>query len=127
MNKKHYIEARNRGIQGEKYAQNYLFAQGYHVLMTNFHSKFGEIDIIAQKNNILIFFEVKTRSVNYTFGLPEESFTKTKFFRIKKTIYKFFEKFPKNTIQKWRIDLIAVTLNSFDEVKNIVHYKNVFE
>jgi putative endonuclease len=50
------------GQQGELLAQQYLLANGYVILHTNWRYRKYEIDIVAQKNNTLIFVEVKTRS-----------------------------------------------------------------
>jgi len=125
MIKKSQQKARNRGRLGEKEAGIYLLKHGYSVIFTNFHSKFGEIDIIAEKNQTLIFTEVKTRTDNFKFGLPEEAMNRVKLLKIKRTIYEFFIKYPNYKYKKWRIDLVTVVLNSFEETGRIVHYKNV--
>lgn len=56
------------GIFGENLIEKYLINQNYTIIARNFiyHKKFGEIDIIAQKENILAFIEVKTRNNNFT-------------------------------------------------------------
>ena len=46
------------GKEAEEKASLYLQKEGYTILERNFHSKFGEIDIIASKENQLHFFEV---------------------------------------------------------------------
>jgi putative endonuclease len=50
------------GIHGENVAVNYLLENNYKVLHTNWRLRKYEIDIIAHKNNTLIFVEVKTRT-----------------------------------------------------------------
>lgn len=52
------------GYKSESLACTYLRLNGYSVIERNYHSRFGEIDIIAQKNNTLVFVEVKARSGN---------------------------------------------------------------
>ena len=47
------------GIKAETRAVEYLKENGYSILERNFHSRFGEIDIVAFKDDILHFFEVK--------------------------------------------------------------------
>ncbi|HKM40245.1 MAG TPA: YraN family protein, partial [bacterium] len=65
------------GKQGEEFAQRYLARLGYRIIERNFSCPIGEIDLIAQDGNTLVFIEVKTRS-SLRFGLPEEAVTRTK-------------------------------------------------
>ncbi|RLD40472.1 MAG: endonuclease [Bacteroidetes bacterium] len=53
------------GILGEQLAVDYLSKNGYHILERNWRFSHLEIDIIALKDNCLVFVEVKTRSVDY--------------------------------------------------------------
>ena len=48
------------GQTGESAAARYLQLHGYKILEKNFRSRFGEIDIVAQKNETVVFVEVKT-------------------------------------------------------------------
>ena len=59
-----------RGEYGEILARQYLEGQGIRVLETNFRFHHGEIDIIAEEGDVLIFCEVKIR-FSGTFGPPE--------------------------------------------------------
>ncbi|HCS10675.1 MAG TPA: hypothetical protein DIV40_04380, partial [Clostridiales bacterium] len=52
---------KNKGFEYEKIAKKYLRYNNYKILEVNFISKFGEIDIIAEKNDRLHFIEVKGR------------------------------------------------------------------
>ena len=61
---------KNIGDKGEDNAVNFLFANGYDVLQKNYRFGRGEIDIIARKDDVLVFIEVKTRK-NADFGYPE--------------------------------------------------------
>ena len=51
---------RETGNQGEALAAEYLLQHGFSVLQRNFRTREGEIDIIAQKGDVLVFVEVKT-------------------------------------------------------------------
>lgn len=53
------------GNQGEAVVARYLEKEGYTILCRNFLCKRGEIDLIAQKDEIISFVEVKTRKVAY--------------------------------------------------------------
>ncbi|HYD92813.1 MAG TPA: YraN family protein [Flavobacterium sp.] len=59
------------GKLGEELAADYLQKHNYTILQTNWEYQKAEIDIIAQKDNILAIVEVKTRST-LEFGLPQE-------------------------------------------------------
>ena len=50
-----------KGAWGEQAARAFLTRRGYAVLETNFRTRFGEIDIIAQDGKYIVFVEVKTR------------------------------------------------------------------
>jgi len=65
------------GDLGEEYVRKYLEKEGYKILRHNFKTSFAEIDIIAQKDEIIAFVEVKTRE-NKEFGRPAEAVTKSK-------------------------------------------------
>ncbi len=56
------INKNNKGVVFEKQAAKYLKKQGYKIICTNYHSKFGEVDIIAQKDDCIAFIEVKGRT-----------------------------------------------------------------
>jgi putative endonuclease len=59
------------GKEGEKLAVEFLQNDGYEILETNWTFQKAELDIIAQKENILAIVEVKTRS-SIDFGLPQD-------------------------------------------------------
>ena len=70
-------EHNDLGKLGEELAVEFLQKNGYEILETNWIFDKAEIDIIAKKNKILIFVEVKTRT-NVSFGMPEEFVDATK-------------------------------------------------
>lgn len=67
-----------KGKEGESLASSYLGKKGFDVKMMNWRSGHHEIDIIATRDGIIHFIEVKTRH-SLEFGYPEESVTKKKF------------------------------------------------
>ena len=60
------------GDSGEERGALYLESQGYQILKRNQRTPYGEIDIIAQKNNVIVIVEVKARSSDF-FGSPESA------------------------------------------------------
>ena len=77
------MNKRKFGIIGEKMAQKYLKDNKYEIIENNYYTRNGEIDIIASKNNYIIFVEVKTRT-NEKYGRASEAVNKIK--KIKKNI-----------------------------------------
>jgi putative endonuclease len=62
---KHTLTKKQLGSYGETLIAHYLIDQGFHILEHNYQTRSGEIDIIAQKNNLIAFVEVKTRTHHY--------------------------------------------------------------
>ena len=65
------------GAQGESIAAAHLEASGLKITARNFRTRYGEIDLIAEDGDTLVFVEVKTRRGG-TFGTPEEAVTARK-------------------------------------------------
>lgn len=82
-------EKRILGAGGEEKAAKYLKKNGYKILERNFKCRFGEVDIIAEKDGAVAFIEVKTRSSDY-FGAPNEAVDKRRQFRYIKTAEYYF-------------------------------------
>lgn len=102
------------GIKGEDEACNFLKKQQFSILERNFYSKFGEIDIIALKDNILHFIEVKFTQNDYNIY---ERIDHKKYQKIIKTIEFYFIKTRKNN--DFQIDLICVKNNVIEFIENI--------
>lgn len=97
------------GKKAEDYAISLLKKTSYKVLDRNFHSRFGEIDIIAIKDGVLIFVEVKARW-SAKFGTPEEAVTPGKIQKIVKTA-QYYYMTHKNLPEKQRIEVVALEIN----------------
>lgn len=54
-------DKQNLGKLGEEIVAKYLKRNGYKIVEKNYKNKFGEIDLIVKKDNMLSFIEVKTR------------------------------------------------------------------
>lgn len=111
------------GKKAEDLAVEYLIKNSYKILVRNFRFQKAEIDIIAEKDNLIIVTEVKARSTDI-FILPQEAVTKTKIKSIVSAANHYLEEFNKN--QEVRFDIISVLP---DEKKNLIieHIENAFE
>ena len=102
------------GILGEDKACAFLKAQKYEILERNFHSKFGEIDIIAKKDGILHFVEVKSSSKSYETSYRVDA---KKYEKILKTINYYLLKNDINC--DYQLDLLCLNALGVDFRENI--------
>jgi putative endonuclease len=112
------------GSYGEMLSINYLIKNGYFILDKNYRNRFGEIDIVCKKDDILVFIEVKSRYTN-TYGSPIESVTYYKQKQIIK-ISKLYITLKKYTNIDIRYDVIEVVLNNKNQLFSINHISDAF-
>ncbi|OIP84321.1 hypothetical protein AUK04_02505 [Candidatus Roizmanbacteria bacterium CG2_30_33_16] len=111
------------GKIGENAACDYLQKQGYLIIERNFRSKGGEIDIIIQKSNKIVFVEVKTR-IGDTKGRPYEAVNYYKLSHLKRAIKYYLLQNPyKNS--KLSIFVIGIILNEDHSIKELKCYEDV--
>ncbi|MFH1769823.1 MAG: YraN family protein [Parcubacteria group bacterium] len=116
------------GFLGENIATHYLKNMEYKIVMRNYRKAWGEIDIIAKKNNVFIFVEVKANDKDYGIEFsPEKRVNPNKIAKITKTAKLYLEHEQGNPNAKWQIDIISVTLNRLTHKARILHFKNVAE
>ena len=113
------------GKLGEKAAQKFLKKRGYRIRETGFRCRHGEIDIIAQKKDCLVFVEVRTKS-NLDFGTPEESITQAKKERLIDSALTYTTT-HQDLPPLWRIDVVAIELDDKGQTKRIELIENAIE
>ena len=104
------------GKIGEAVAFNYLKQNDYKILETNYTCKMGEIDIIAKKDEIIVFVEVKARTTA-KFGLPREAVTLYKQHKIKLVATYYLQK-TKNFDKICRFDVIEILGENINHIQN---------
>lgn len=103
------------GSYGESIAGLYLQKQGFKIVETNFFSRYGEIDIIAEKDGMLNFVEVKTRTSDCC-GQGVEAVTALKLQRMLKTLN--FYIYQNNLNEKgFFISILGVTIKKDGKIK----------
>ena len=113
---------RDIGDIGENAAAKYLKKQKYKILERNYRKTYGEIDIIAEKDGVLSFVEVKTRKSD-EFGRPCEFVNFKKQERIKKTAMSYI---CENELDPYiSFDIIEVYAYN-GKIKNINHIISAF-
>ncbi len=100
------------GLDGENLAVDWLKQNGYEIMHRNWRHSYYEIDIIASKNKMLHFIEVKCRNAS-PFGYPEDSVTKKKFNHLKRAADEFLFLNPGH---RWiQYDILSITLHKNKE------------
>ncbi len=103
--------SRSLGDAGEARAVSYLKDRGYRIVDRNYHSRFGEIDIVAMRDGVLHFVEVKSGE-----GEPIYRITPSKLSRIIKTAAIYMQK--KGIDADYTFDALIVT-ESIEMIENI--------
>jgi putative endonuclease len=119
------MNRRDTGNLGEKIACDFLGNNGYRIIETNYRCRGGEIDIVAQLREILVFVEVRTKKSHY-FGTPEESITPTKKEHLRAAAV-HYEQNHANLPPAWRIDVVAIQMNSNGKVCRVEIIENAVE
>ncbi len=109
------------GEKGEQMARNYLLAEGYEIIATNWRTGHKEIDIIARQEDIFIFIEVKTRHSS-KFGMPETTLTETQSNAIVAAASVFLEN---KSYRDIRFDIIAIMFKA-GVMTDFLHIKDAF-
>lgn len=112
------------GATGERLAAEQLTREGYHMLERNFRCRYGEIDLIAQDGQDLVFVEVKTRR-GMARGLPEEAVTLHKQRKLVQ-VANYYLSLQANPDRSWRIDVVAVQMSSGGKLEEIRVYRHAF-
>lgn len=113
---------KNKWDEWELVAIKYLQNKWYKIIDYNFKfGRFWEVDIIARDQKITCFFEVKFRQ-NLRYWTPEESITKNKLFKFRKTIEYYV---LKNNLDFEKIRFDVITILKMQKNYRIKHYKNL--
>lgn len=129
------------GNRGEELASEYLVKKGFIIEERNFHTRFGELDIVGWDGETLVFVEVKTK-IGHDFGEPEEMVNKKKLGQVKRMGEVYVElknngggvRLPQSPRRlrndDWkggcRVDVVAIVLKENGEVEKLEHYEAVY-
>ena len=111
-----------RGRIGERVAAAYLQERGYRLLDRNFRSPWGEIDLVAQDHETLVFIEVRARR-NDRMGSPLESITRAKQRKLVLTAQEYLQRHGLEE-QPWRIDVVGIRLGPGNLVESVECLQN---
>jgi len=111
------------GQKSEAMAARYLKKQRYKILEQNYHTKLGEIDIIAKDGETIAFVEVKARKSEH-YGNPKWAVTPKKQRKIS-MVALYYLKTTNQSDAKARFDVVAIS--SVSDTPQIEIIKNAFE
>ena len=100
------------GKRGEEIAAEFLKKQGVDIIEKNYHTKFGEIDLIGFDKSTIIFIEVKLRN-NDNFGTPVEAITQTKLKRIYKSALWYISMHKNNYDYRYSLEELVFHIDIF--------------
>ncbi len=127
------MQSKQTGNLGEKIAEEYLKNKGYQILDKNYIPKFvsgpqrGEIDIVAKKEGVISFIEVKALSgsaCGEAGFLPEDKVNFSKQRKIIKTAESWLMRNKIPFDSKWQIDVIAIKIDLENRKAKIEHFEN---
>jgi len=105
------------GDSGESLAIRYLKKKGFEMMERNFRARFGEIDIIAIDEDMLVFVEVKMKRSGQ-FGDPGEMITEKKLAKIKRTAEYYLQEKELGDIG-WRIDAVLIREGKIEHLEGV--------
>lgn len=110
------------GQKGEELARRHLEEQGYRILARNYRCAAGEMDVIAQDGEYLVFVEVRTRR-GRDYGTPEESITSSKQARLIQVALTYLQEKALENVD-WRIDIVAIEMSRQGKLLRLELIKN---
>ena len=116
-----YSQKRQKGNTAEEIVVLYLKNTGFQILDQNYLRKWGEIDIVAEKEGILRFIEVK--SVSADTYRPEENMHPGKLKRLSRVIQTYL--LSKKIDKDWQLDLITVRLEMKTRLAKVEIIENI--
>lgn len=117
---------RESGKRGEEIATEFLTGKGFTVIERNYFTRFGEIDLIAVKDNILRFIEVKLKQGD-DFGTPEEMIGADKLGRVQRMAEYYLLDRPEmvKKYESYSIDAVCIVSDEENKIKRISYYENI--
>lgn len=117
---------RNLGQSGESLAARSLERLGWTIVERNWRGPSGEVDLLALDDDVLVLVEVKTRR-GAARGAAEEAINPAKAARLLRLGEEYVALHPEHQERYWRVDLIAITLDSRGMIERVNHIESACE
>jgi len=112
------------GRLGEELARLHLEACGFRPVALRHRTRHGEIDLVARRDDLLVFVEVKTRRGDRC-GRPEEAVTPAKLARLRRLAAAFLAERGGDGCRRFRFDVVAVTFAGEGRGCRVEHFAGV--
>ena len=123
------MNTREKGNKGEDVACTYLRNRGFVIVARNYSRKWGEIDIIAKKDTVRHFFEVKSVASPYSeqadIHKPEDNVHGLKVKHIRRMIETYFEEQDGRIDLEFQFHVLSVYMNGTTRRAHVEWLKNV--
>lgn len=113
------------GERAERLAERHLKSLGWKIVARNYRCRYGEIDLIAQKKDVLVFVEVRSRSSS-SHGHPAETVGTAKQTRICRAAAYYLQRQRTPAKQSPRFDVITVIWKQPGVVDRLEHFPHAF-
>ncbi len=113
------------GFLAENMAVRYLEKKGYSILDLNYRKPWGEIDLVATKEGILVFVEVKANRKIISGFEPELRANASKITKVVRTARTYLAEKKYSFGQEWQIDVVSISFDGERGVAKIRHFKNI--
>ena len=111
------------GRQGEEMATQALAQRGYEIVTRNWRCQAGEVDVVGRQDDVLYFFEVRTRR-GQVYGTPEESITPAKQQRMIDVALTYLGEHELDDVD-WRIGFVAVEMDQAGNLLRLEVYDSI--
>ncbi len=116
---------RDVGAWGEAIAARHLAEHGYVLRARNWRYGHGELDIVAEHGNAIVFIEVRTRRSD-AYGRPQETISPRKRAKLIATAQAYLDEHGLQDAQ-WQIDVIAIELDEHNVTSQLEHIECAIE
>lgn len=113
------------GDAGERLAAAWLEARGYHILARQWRCPYGELDLVGEHGDEIVFVEVKTRRGS-AMGAPEEAVTRTKRAKLIAAAQMYLAEHGQEQ-RPYRVDVLAVDLAPSGRFLGVRHFAGAVE
>lgn len=126
------VDRQSVGVLGESIARTFLERKGFKFITQNFRRKWGEIDLILEREGVVHFVEVKAHSVGKDAAFsrenshdPEEMATELKLEKVARTAALYME--DQHDEREFQVDLVTVRIDHETRTARCRYYPQVLE